>query len=291
MAQKLPLKTYRGNCHCSAFVYTFEAPEIKTVHECNCSICYKKGYLWVRPSPDTFVVVQGSEEALTTYTFSTGTTLHKFCPTCATPLMGVKTATPPEMRRLVNAHAIQGINTRELQRLPFNGAALEPSYASPRHSGEEPSAVIENASLYYGSCHCGAVTLAFKSQLLDKNYPGAVSECNCSSCERNASIWVYPKREQVVIRGEENMGKYYFGTKSIAKTFCKKCGINLTNAAAELDEGEIAALDGNFRGLHALAKSLTPFNLRVLNGFHISEVKDVVQRVSGPEDGVPYVSP
>lgn len=70
-------KTYRGNCHCGAFVYEVELPEIKSVNECNCSICYKKGYLWLFPPADAFKIVKGDEDALTAYSFSTGTTLHK----------------------------------------------------------------------------------------------------------------------------------------------------------------------------------------------------------------------
>jgi len=100
-----PRKTYRGNCHCGAFVYEVELPEIKAVSACNCSICTKKGYLWVRP-PSEIKVVKGYEDALTSYTFGSKTFYHKvrsifpcleknssetenvqFCPTCATPLL------------------------------------------------------------------------------------------------------------------------------------------------------------------------------------------------------------
>lgn len=74
---EIPTKTYRGNCHCGAFVYEAQLPEIKSATECNCSICYKKGYLWLMPPPGAFKVVKGSEDDLTAYTFGPGTTLHK----------------------------------------------------------------------------------------------------------------------------------------------------------------------------------------------------------------------
>ena len=35
---------------------------------------------------------------------------------------------------------------------------------------------------YHGSCHCGAITLAVKSQPLDKEYPETVMDCACSIC-------------------------------------------------------------------------------------------------------------
>lgn len=97
-----PLKTYRGNCHCGAFVYEIEAPEIKTVSECNCSICYKKGYLWVIPAAGTYKAVKGDEDALTVYSFGGGNITHKFCPTCATPLMGFMASAPSGTQRVVN---------------------------------------------------------------------------------------------------------------------------------------------------------------------------------------------
>lgn len=71
------LQTYRGNCHCGAFVYEAEVPEIKTVHECNCSICYKKGYLFARTNRASFKVVKGDEAQLTAYEFGGGNVQHK----------------------------------------------------------------------------------------------------------------------------------------------------------------------------------------------------------------------
>lgn len=73
-----PLKTHRGNCHCGAFIYEVELPEIKAVSACNCSICTKKGYLWVKPSE--IKAVKGDENALTDYTFGSKTFHHKVNP-------------------------------------------------------------------------------------------------------------------------------------------------------------------------------------------------------------------
>ncbi len=74
------LRTYRGNCHCGAFVYEAELPEITTVTECPCSICRKKGYLFVLTnSKKNFSVVRGSLESLSEYTFGTKAMHHKVC--------------------------------------------------------------------------------------------------------------------------------------------------------------------------------------------------------------------
>lgn len=73
------LKTYRGNCHCGAFVYEARLPGIDSAHECNCSICYKKGYLWlfVGDEPGDFTVVRGEESQLSVYTFGGHNIQHK----------------------------------------------------------------------------------------------------------------------------------------------------------------------------------------------------------------------
>jgi hypothetical protein len=73
-----PLRTYRGNCHCKAFVYEVQLPEIKVVYQCNCSICHKKGYLWTFPErADHFKIVKGDENTLSDYTFNALNRAHK----------------------------------------------------------------------------------------------------------------------------------------------------------------------------------------------------------------------
>ena len=71
------LKTYRGNCHCGAFVYEIQSPEITSVGCCNCAICIKKGYLEHFPGPENFKFVKGNEDDLTTYTFGPKKLAHK----------------------------------------------------------------------------------------------------------------------------------------------------------------------------------------------------------------------
>ena len=68
---------YRGNCHCGAFVYQMRIPTLSSVTECNCTICAKKGYLWVFMQRGTFEVLQGSEDGLSVYTFGPHQRFHK----------------------------------------------------------------------------------------------------------------------------------------------------------------------------------------------------------------------
>jgi hypothetical protein len=52
------------------------------------------------------------------------------------------------------------------------------------HGSPEPTANIDGGKLYDGSCHCGAVTLAFKTKPLDETFDGRVIDCDCSICRR-----------------------------------------------------------------------------------------------------------
>lgn len=70
------LKTYHGNCHCGAFKFSVKLPELTSVTECNCSICFKKGYKWVFPGADVLTIDKG-EGTLKDYHFGQHTMAHK----------------------------------------------------------------------------------------------------------------------------------------------------------------------------------------------------------------------
>ncbi|KID92432.1 glutathione-dependent formaldehyde-activating GFA [Metarhizium guizhouense ARSEF 977] len=164
-----PLRTYRGNCHCKAFVYEVQLPEIKAVKQCNCSICHKKGYLWVlAQETGHFKVVKGGEDTLSSYTFNTKNRIHK-----------------------------------------------------------------------------------------------------------NGYVWMYPLNEQVVLHAEEpaNIGRYAFSMHLLNKTFCKICGVNLTNEYnADQNEEQKARQPELAKKWEAWARRHHPVNLRVLPEVDISKM-------------------
>ncbi|PSN69084.1 hypothetical protein BS50DRAFT_445481, partial [Corynespora cassiicola Philippines] len=76
--------TYDALCHCGKVQWSVTlspALEQQKVVSCNCSICFRNGYLLVYPSRE-HVVVKSGEESLRTYQFGTKGNLHKFCSTC-----------------------------------------------------------------------------------------------------------------------------------------------------------------------------------------------------------------
>lgn len=72
------LKTYEGSCHCGAYKYHVKVPDISEtgVVVCNCSICFRKNYVWLFPQPGNFVVDEG-EGKLVEYKFGAGKMSHK----------------------------------------------------------------------------------------------------------------------------------------------------------------------------------------------------------------------
>ncbi|KAH6887496.1 glutathione-dependent formaldehyde-activating enzyme [Thelonectria olida] len=292
--EQTPTKTYRGNCHCGSFVYEMAIPEIKSVTECNCSICTKKGYLWLFPgSADTLKVVKGSIDDLTNYTFAKGFLHHKFCPQCGTALLATMPTGPPNFNLGVNAHAIQGIDTWSLERSPYDGAALGDKHEAPAYSGTQPEEQIDGGKVHTGSCHCGAVQVALSSKPIDSTFSDKIGECNCSICERNAYVWVWPRREHVVLHGDPNdIGRYFFkGSTLIAKTFCKKCGTQMTNEPALQSEETIATLSEDQKKLYDMMSPLHPVNIRVLEGVHLKDISGKVQRMRGADRPPHYVNP
>lgn len=55
-AQPQEQVVYHGNCHCGRYRFDLSAPEIKSAVSCTCSLCAKKGYLWLIPPEGSFRV-------------------------------------------------------------------------------------------------------------------------------------------------------------------------------------------------------------------------------------------
>ncbi|KAL7938807.1 Mss4-like protein [Trichoderma chlorosporum] len=281
--------TYRGNCHCGNFVYETKLPEIKSAFDCNCSICTKKGYLWVFPGKGNVNIVKGSLEGLTAYQFGAKKLNHLFCPTCASTIAASQDDEESGLQFALNAHAFQGLDTWAIEKTPYEGASLGDPWQPPSHKGESPKAEGEDL-VYTGSCHCGAFTVAATSKPLDETFDGPIV-CNCSSCERNAALWVYSPKESVILSGDEaNMGRYKFNTRMVDKVFCKTCGVVLLNQFNDLSEEEIAALPERMRLFRDRQHAFTGFNARVLHGVDISKFK--TKKVDGANN-IPgeYVNP
>ncbi|TVY31309.1 Centromere protein V, partial [Lachnellula subtilissima] len=196
------LKIYHGNCHCGAIKFAVKTPETPTVGECNCSICFKKGYKHIFPGPEAFNLIRG-EELLKDYEFAGKTMLHRFCPTSGTPVMGKRSSAPPGSDISINARTLNDLDIWSLPTQTLDGKSLEPSYKPAPFTGPEPTAKIEDSKIYTGGCHCGNVTMALKT--------------------------TDPQIPQVSISTQDpsQVKAYIFGRSFQEHTFCGICGVSL----------------------------------------------------------------
>jgi len=267
-----PTKKYRGNCHCGAFVYEVEAPEITSVSDCNCSICYKQAYLWLVPGKPLTVVKD--EGKLVHYSFGTKNMDHQFCGNCGTTVLAKSSLFPQGLG--LNARTIQGLDLWSLEIKTFNGADIGTPYVPPPFTGEDPTpADFENPKTYHGACHCGAVTTAVTvdGDLEAGTYKNRIMECNCSFC-RQGYVWIYPTSKQLAIHGRENVFHYAFANHIWRKLFCKTCGVHIgSEVNPDATEEDIAALPEAYQKHRAAHLDVRPLNLRILAGLDVKKVE------------------
>ena len=118
--------THTGGCHCGRVRFEVEAPAAIKVTECNCSICAKLAYLHLIVPKSRFRLLQGVD-ALTTYTFNTGTAEHPFCAHCGVKSFYVPRSHPDGYS--VNVRCIDAGTIEDMTVTQFDGANWEESIA------------------------------------------------------------------------------------------------------------------------------------------------------------------
>ena len=71
---------YNLNCHCGA-VQIEVSTDLKTIKQCNCSICIRKNAKMCMVPKEAINILKGKEN-LTSYKFNTMIDEHFFCKTC-----------------------------------------------------------------------------------------------------------------------------------------------------------------------------------------------------------------
>ncbi|MCJ1396956.1 hypothetical protein MMC11_000148 [Xylographa trunciseda] len=292
------VKIYHGNCHCAAFKFALKVPEITSAHTCNCSICYKKGYLWLYPPTEAFTIERG-EGSLTEYHSADKAFIHKvrrtqsgiaqslmthpqFCPTCGTPVMATTVMNGNEMIA-VNLRTLRDFDVWALDPYPnpnppMDGASRPPVYVPPKFPGPDIRTEAEKGELelYIGNCHCGAVMVAVKSKPISEI---DVNEDDCSICIRNANILIYPLTSHVAIHGREYLTCYMFGKRIWEHRFCRICGVSVCINARDPGEEVKKTWSPEQRESEMEALTTTSINIRILQGVDVRDAKAVkIQR-------------
>lgn len=123
--------THRGGCHCGRVRFEVIAPAKIEVSDCNCSICSKAGYLHLVVPAERFKLLSGAD-ALSTYTWNTGTAKHHFCSVCGVKSFYVPRSHPDGFS--VNARCLDAGTVAEMSVRHTNGREWEKQY--PRGRGE-----------------------------------------------------------------------------------------------------------------------------------------------------------
>ena len=134
-------QTYRGSCHCGRVTFELQG-EVKYVIDCNCSICRRKGALWLG-APDSSLRILRGEPDLALYQFNTMTARHYFCKHC-----GIHPFTRPRLDPslwVVNVRCLEEVDLKSLAVHPFDGEhwdeAAKAFYSQQR---KEPAASGED---------------------------------------------------------------------------------------------------------------------------------------------------
>lgn len=116
------LETREGGCHCGRVRFRAEV-DLEKVSACNCSMCTKKGILFLACELDAFELLKG-RTALTAYTFGTGVAQHTFCSHCGLHAFYIPRSNPD--RLTVNARCLDDIEAAQLTpRSTFDGRHWE----------------------------------------------------------------------------------------------------------------------------------------------------------------------
>lgn len=82
-----------------------------------------------------------------------------------------------------------------------------------------------------GTCHCGKVsyTVCLDTQPI-------TFRCNCSICTKSRTWFTpVPEADFALLRGENALSLYTFGSKTIEHYFCRHCGVR-THGRGEAEE-------------------------------------------------------
>jgi hypothetical protein len=122
MVEQASSSTFRGSCHCGRVVFEVDARPT-SLSQCNCSLCHKKGAIYVKlPEIDTVRVIAG-ESDLQTYQFNTKQAKHYFCKNCGIHVFHRPRLDPS--RWSVNARCLEDFDISEYEITQFDGQNWE----------------------------------------------------------------------------------------------------------------------------------------------------------------------
>lgn len=110
------IKQADGACHCGTVRFRVRLSDgLHSARRCTCSYCRMRGAVAVSADLDELEILEG-EDALTLYTFNTGTAKHFFCSKCGIYTFHQRRSNPRQYG--INAACLEGVS-------PFDFAVIE----------------------------------------------------------------------------------------------------------------------------------------------------------------------
>ena len=134
MSAKPHMSWKKGGCHCGRVVFEVLAPGEIEVQACNCSMCNMTGFIHLIVPKSRFKLLKG-KDALTTYTFNTGTAKHLFCKHCGVKSFYVPRSNPDGYS--VNFRCLDAEDFTSVLTTDFDGKNWETHGASLAHLSRE----------------------------------------------------------------------------------------------------------------------------------------------------------
>lgn len=106
------------------------------------------------------------------------------------------------------------------------------------------------------TCHCGAVEL----EVTLSDGLNTARRCTCSYCSRRGAIAVSAPLDGIrIVKGEDTLRLYQFGTHTAKHYFCSNCGI-YTHHQRRSNPNEFGVNAANVEGVHVDDIEDVPWN-------------------------------
>ena len=93
---------------------------------------------------------------------------------------------------------------------------------------------------YLGRCHCGAVTVRFRTEREPRRWP--LRRCTCSFCVRFGGVYTSDPAGEIGLRSSSALRTYQFGQRTADFVFCPTCGVYF-GAMTDVDGKKLAVLN------------------------------------------------
>lgn len=114
-----------GSCHCGTVRFEVTLSQgLHSARRCDCSYCRMRGAVAVS-APLNGITIKGGEDALTSYSFNTGTAKHYFCSICGIYTHHQRRSDPQQFG--VNVACLEGVSPFDFDEIPVNDGVNHPA--------------------------------------------------------------------------------------------------------------------------------------------------------------------